>query len=754
LSIFAKRTKRIVAGTLAGALAMSVTPILGLVGTASAADALPPVADPIGAGNVCENSPTTEPFTDVTDADPGHDEIACLFGAELTTGKTATTYEPNSPITRRQMALFIKRVIDKANELETGDLTALPAYDGTPDFADVAAESAAVQEAVGQLNQAGVVQGTTATTYSPAQFVSRRQMAAFINRTQDFLTGDPFTTTGDFFDDDNGDTGEDNLNAVASVGIFQGDGAGNVNPGGNLSRRQMAFVLLRHLQVVFDDGDIGPLFEGNNQTFTVPQERLVQEVNSTRTCTVTGIPAGSVVDVALFANSDITTTNGVISLKDTAANNGEADLTPVAGAVIANINGANVAPAAQVNDVVAAIGAISVTFTSANPAGGDVTLVVWADPRTTDTPAGDNELDLNAQDQPTEAFGVGCNTLFVPEEAANGVQAAGDVTLVEGTTLAVLDPSGTVFFNAGDTYRILAGAFYVSATPATFFANLSVDDFLFTCSNNLGFPDPYTQGGANNYCLEDVAPAGPTTLTAADGTPADTAIALDWTASTTTSVDSYKVYSNDETCAATTVAELGVIGTTNAATTAFSATGLTPDTDYCFVVTSLDGADESTLAVGTAGADVDNTIEWGTASPIEQPFIISSVLTTDAVTEGRPDTGDVWTITFNEDMFDGSDTGSTYAITDADGDTILVSCTAAAADTLTDATCVIDNGLVDNGIDDDTLTITLLEVATDRNLGGDGIIEYPLTITAITGLEDDDDGAPINMTASTDLVIG
>ena len=67
MSNTARRSKRLVAGMLAGALALSVTPILGLTGVASAADALPPVAEPIGTGNVCEGAPTTEPFTDVSD---------------------------------------------------------------------------------------------------------------------------------------------------------------------------------------------------------------------------------------------------------------------------------------------------------------------------------------------------------------------------------------------------------------------------------------------------------------------------------------------------------------------------------------------------------------------------------------------------------------------------------------------------------------------------------------------------------------
>src|SRR3546814_3058793 len=86
-------------------------------------------------------------------------------------------------------------------------------------------------------------------------------MAAFINRLQDFLVGVPYQATGDYFDDDAADPGQANLNALASVGIFQGDGQGNVNPGGDLTRRQMALILLRHAQVHLDFESIEAPFE-------------------------------------------------------------------------------------------------------------------------------------------------------------------------------------------------------------------------------------------------------------------------------------------------------------------------------------------------------------------------------------------------------------------------------------------------------------------------------------------------------------
>src|SRR3546814_1471192 len=83
LSNNARRTKRILAGVLAGSMALSVSPLLGFTGVASAADDLPPLADPIGTGNYCEDMPEEEPFTDVADDDNGIDERSEEHKSEL-----------------------------------------------------------------------------------------------------------------------------------------------------------------------------------------------------------------------------------------------------------------------------------------------------------------------------------------------------------------------------------------------------------------------------------------------------------------------------------------------------------------------------------------------------------------------------------------------------------------------------------------------------------------------------------------------
>lgn len=279
---------------LAGAVAMSMVAVPLAAGPAHAADDPPPVADPIGDGNVCEGAPDESPFDDISQERAATAAaIRCLVTAGITTGTTDTTYGPGASVTRRQMALFVKRLADLLDDLDVEDgVAALPPYDGVVDYPDVALEDPEVQEAIGQLDQADIVGGYEDGLFRPADPVTRRQMAAFVNRLQAHLVGEAFTDDGDYFTDDDGDPGEDNLDALAAVGIFQGEGGGRVVPGGHITRRQMANVLLRHAQVLFADGVVvapfvaptapaQPSAEAQDQTVTVTYERPAANPGST-----------------------------------------------------------------------------------------------------------------------------------------------------------------------------------------------------------------------------------------------------------------------------------------------------------------------------------------------------------------------------------------------------------------------------------------------------------------------------------------
>ena len=108
-------------------------------------------------------------FTDTTSTD-----VDCIAYYGITTGVTATTYEPSANIPRWQMALYLTRTADKA-----GHTLGSGADQG---FTDISGYSAAIQTAINQLKQLGVTTGTTATTYDPDSNVTREQMSMFVER--------------------------------------------------------------------------------------------------------------------------------------------------------------------------------------------------------------------------------------------------------------------------------------------------------------------------------------------------------------------------------------------------------------------------------------------------------------------------------------------------------------------------------------------------------------------------------------------
>ena len=109
-------------------------------------------------------------FTDTTSTD-----VDCIKMFGITTGKTATTYDPTGTISRQDMARFIHRMFVPAGVLAAG-LTAVPA------FTDIASVDTGGTAAINALASHGITTGTTATTFAPDQNVTRAQMATFLAR--------------------------------------------------------------------------------------------------------------------------------------------------------------------------------------------------------------------------------------------------------------------------------------------------------------------------------------------------------------------------------------------------------------------------------------------------------------------------------------------------------------------------------------------------------------------------------------------
>ncbi|MGI8985057.1 MAG: S-layer homology domain-containing protein [Acidimicrobiales bacterium] len=196
----------------------------------------------------------TGAFTDV--AGNVHEQaINCLAWYEVTmggpAGLPADQYGPELEVARDQMASFIARTIDHA---APGKLPAAGAGNPFPCPSDPTAALAPDNvhfEAIKRLAAAGVVQGAVGgrptDCYGPDLLVSRDQMASFINRALTFVSDDELTSGQDFYDDDDGNVHETNINAITAEGIAQGTGGRNYDPDSPVRRDQMASFLARTL---------------------------------------------------------------------------------------------------------------------------------------------------------------------------------------------------------------------------------------------------------------------------------------------------------------------------------------------------------------------------------------------------------------------------------------------------------------------------------------------------------------------------
>ena len=184
-------------------------------------------------------------ITDVSASSPHRRAIECVAWWGLTQ-PVAGRYDPTRSVTRAQMASFLARLIDET------DLV-LPA--GAPDAFtdDEDPQFAAHEENINRLAAAGVVAGRTSTTYAPDDPVTRGQMATFIVRTAQLVTGQSLPIERRWFRDRDPTHG-DNVDRAATAGIATGFSDGTYRPRLDVRRDQMASFLARLLDLLVDEG--------------------------------------------------------------------------------------------------------------------------------------------------------------------------------------------------------------------------------------------------------------------------------------------------------------------------------------------------------------------------------------------------------------------------------------------------------------------------------------------------------------------
>ena len=204
-------------------------------------------------------------FTDLGTLEAAVPNINCLAYYGITLGKTLTTFDPNSNVTRSEMALFLYRAAGLMGvDLMGGDMSA--------DFGDVSELGEDRQNAIAALARNDILPGRGDMAFEPYADITRAEMAVALVALLDHTPGVGLSKatsgtnkglhvfgstpgTGDLPGDYFADARRtqpiyiDNAISVAyELGITTGVGDGTMfDPSGTIPRRDMATFIIRAL---------------------------------------------------------------------------------------------------------------------------------------------------------------------------------------------------------------------------------------------------------------------------------------------------------------------------------------------------------------------------------------------------------------------------------------------------------------------------------------------------------------------------
>lgn len=166
-------------------------------------------------------------FGDVSSDDWFAAPVQWLVDNDITTGVSAGCFGPGAPVSRGQLATFLWR------------------YAGEPSapghsFVDVNPGSY-YNDAVAWLATTGVTSGTTPTTFSPEQPITRAMVAAFLWR----LAGEPSAPATNFSDVPSSAYYADAVDWMVRAGITNGSSPTTFSPNRTLNRAEFAAFLYR-----------------------------------------------------------------------------------------------------------------------------------------------------------------------------------------------------------------------------------------------------------------------------------------------------------------------------------------------------------------------------------------------------------------------------------------------------------------------------------------------------------------------------
>jgi glucose/arabinose dehydrogenase len=235
------RTIRLGAGVGAVALALSVVP--PSPGTAFDGIAFETTA-------ACPPTEVPERFTDV--AEPHGPAADCLAWHRIAAGRTPTTFDPGSPVTRAQTSSLTFRLLARLEGLELPDPRAGAFGDVTEGPHVEAIETLAALEPP-------VLRGFEDGRFRPAAQVTRGQVATVLTLALDEVAAqdpdlDPLPEAASPYDDTAGSVHAETIGRLAGAGVVLGYGDGTYRPGAPVTRGELATMLARVLGGLVEAG--------------------------------------------------------------------------------------------------------------------------------------------------------------------------------------------------------------------------------------------------------------------------------------------------------------------------------------------------------------------------------------------------------------------------------------------------------------------------------------------------------------------
>jgi hypothetical protein len=211
---------------------LTVTDAAGATGTDSVTvSVVPPGPVPPFA---CLPAAAPVPFTDVAGSF-AVTQITCLHGSGVVAGTGPTTFSPTAVVTRDQMAVFLMAAYEEA-------IGAPYTGPGPTPFTDVAGNFAATR--ISQLVGQGITAGCGGTLYCPWMQVTREQMAVFLVRLYERLTGRTPVAAATAFNDIAGSFARIQIQQLVGLGITSGTSPTTFGPRQPVTREQMAAFLV------------------------------------------------------------------------------------------------------------------------------------------------------------------------------------------------------------------------------------------------------------------------------------------------------------------------------------------------------------------------------------------------------------------------------------------------------------------------------------------------------------------------------